>query len=159
MFKCHLAQKHKHLKSLLLAGLVPKMAQKIKLPMTTGMVTNQKTTVQRSAFFDQRFSQDWVMWQQARQNFISWSELEAIATGSKLRRSSHFNLVLTEQALIFVGPEGPVQDRRCQTSARSWRLKNHNSGNWSMLNSSRPLNKETSIPNLYSEELQNLSKL
>jgi len=47
MFKYHLAQKDMHLKSLLIVGPEPKMAQKIKISMITGMVTNQKTTVQR----------------------------------------------------------------------------------------------------------------
>ena len=56
MFKYHLAQKDMPLKSLLTAESVPKMAQKIEMSMITGMVTNQKTTVQRSVFSDQRDS-------------------------------------------------------------------------------------------------------
>lgn len=54
MFEYHLAEKDEHFQSLLTVGPVAKMAQKIQLSMTTGMVTKQKTTVQRSAFFDQR---------------------------------------------------------------------------------------------------------
>lgn len=54
MFEYYLAEKDEHFQSLLTVGPVPKMAQKIQLSLTTGMVTKQKTTVQRSAFFDQR---------------------------------------------------------------------------------------------------------
>lgn len=56
MFKYHVAQKGMHLKSLLIAGPVSKMAQKIKVSTITGIVANQKPTVQRSVFSDQRDS-------------------------------------------------------------------------------------------------------
>lgn len=53
-FKYHLAQNDMHLKSTVIAAPVPKMASKIKMSMNTGIVTNQKPTIQRPIFSDQR---------------------------------------------------------------------------------------------------------
>lgn len=58
-----------------------------------------------------------MIWQQTRLNFLSLSELKAVSTGSKLRKSSHFDLELAEQTPVFVWSHSPVQDGRYQTSA------------------------------------------
>lgn len=115
MFKYHLAQSHMHLKSLLTAEPAPKVAQVITMSAITKMVTNQKTTVHKSVFSGQRCSQDWMMWQRTRLNFLSWlswRQHQQVPNKEKLPFWSG-----AARAGTPIWSDSPGQDKRWQTWA------------------------------------------